>query len=170
MADSPIWTAVERLADRAASIDDLRAHRIHLIAARRLRALGRPVPAALANEMRASAACALTVPLLLRRVRAALDGPLVVIKGPEAAAHYPDPVLRPYGDIDLLVRDAAASQRALLAAGFFPIGDPRLYEDWLSQLRGSRVDVRSKSRVGKSDLGANAERIGRLLERLRQPA
>lgn len=34
----------------------------------------------------------------------------------------------------------------------------------------SRVDVRSKSRVGMSDLGANAERIGRLLERLRQPA
>lgn len=32
----------------------------------------------------------------------------------------------------------------------------------------SRVDVRSKSRVGMSDLGANAERIGRLLERLRQ--
>jgi uncharacterized protein (DUF1499 family) len=34
----------------------------------------------------------------------------------------------------------------------------------------SRVDVRSKSRVGMSDLGANAERIGRLLDRLRQPA
>lgn len=34
----------------------------------------------------------------------------------------------------------------------------------------SRVDVRSKSRVGMSDLGANAERIGRLMERLRAPA
>lgn len=34
----------------------------------------------------------------------------------------------------------------------------------------SRVDVRSKSRVGMSDLGANAERIGKLLDRLRQPA
>lgn len=31
----------------------------------------------------------------------------------------------------------------------------------------SRVDVRSKSRVGMSDLGANAERIGRFLDRLR---
>jgi hypothetical protein len=129
VAGSPIWTAVEHLADRAASIDDLRAHRMHLIAARRMRALGRPVPAALENEMRTSAACSLSVPLLLRRVRAALDGPLVVIKGPEVAAHYPDPVLRPYGDLDLLVADAAAAQRALLAAGFFPIGDPRLYED-----------------------------------------
>jgi uncharacterized protein (DUF1499 family) len=31
----------------------------------------------------------------------------------------------------------------------------------------SRVDVRSKSRVGMSDLGANAERVGKLLDRLR---
>ena len=38
------------------------------------------------------------------------------------------------------------------------------------QGNASRVDVRSKSRVGMSDLGANAERIGRLLDRLRQPA
>ena len=34
----------------------------------------------------------------------------------------------------------------------------------------SRVDVRSKSRVGGSDLGVNAERIGALFERLRAPA
>jgi hypothetical protein len=32
---------------------------------------------------------------------------------------------------------------------------------------GSRVDVRSASRVGQSDLGANAARIGRILEGLR---
>ena len=34
---------------------------------------------------------------------------------------------------------------------------------------GSRVDVRSKSRVGKSDVGANARRIERYLQRLRPP-
>jgi uncharacterized protein (DUF1499 family) len=39
-----------------------------------------------------------------------------------------------------------------------------------AQGSASRVDVRSKSRVGVSDLGANAERIGRLLDRLREPA
>jgi hypothetical protein len=38
---SDIWTAVERLVDRAASLDDLRAHRIHLLAGRRWRADGR---------------------------------------------------------------------------------------------------------------------------------
>jgi hypothetical protein len=63
-------------------------------------------------------------------VRDAHDGPLVVLKGPEVAAHYPDAVLRPYGDIDLLVPGPPSEwQRALLADGFIPIGDPRLYED-----------------------------------------
>lgn len=33
--------------------------------------------------------------------------------------------------------------------------------------KGSRVDVRSMSRVGKSDVGANARRINRYLERVR---
>jgi len=32
---------------------------------------------------------------------------------------------------------------------------------------GSRVDVRSLSRVGRGDLGMNAKRIRRFLERLR---
>lgn len=33
---------------------------------------------------------------------------------------------------------------------------------------GTRVDVRSKSRVGRSDLGTNAARIRRFLQRLRK--
>jgi fatty-acyl-CoA synthase len=36
--------------------------------------------------------------------------------------------------------------------------------------QGSRVDVRSVSRVGKSDLGANCARVTRLVEALGQPA
>jgi putative nucleotidyltransferase-like protein len=124
-----IWTAVEALVDRAESIADLRAHRLHLIAARRWRALHRPVPSELAHDARVSAVCALTAPLLLQRLRDALDGPLIVLKGPEVAAHYPDALLRPFGDVDVLVPDAAAAQRRLIAAGFFPLGDPRLYED-----------------------------------------
>jgi uncharacterized protein (DUF1499 family) len=32
---------------------------------------------------------------------------------------------------------------------------------------GSRIDVRSKSRVGRSDLGTNARRIRAYLERLK---
>jgi hypothetical protein len=124
---APLWAAVDALIDRAPSLDGLRAHKLHLLAARRLRAAGHPVPAALALDERRSAVNALTAPALLRRVRAAVDGPIVLIKGPEVAARYPDPVLRPYGDLDLIVPDAAAAQRALLADGFVAIGDPRLY-------------------------------------------
>jgi uncharacterized protein (DUF1499 family) len=35
--------------------------------------------------------------------------------------------------------------------------------------RGSRVDIRSKSRVGESDFGVNARRIRAFIERVRQP-
>jgi hypothetical protein len=126
---SDLWAAVERLADRAASIDELRAHRLHLIAARRWRGLSRTVPVQLSADERMSALCTLAAPVLLRRVRAAADGPLILLKGPEVAAYYPDAVLRPYGDLDLLVPDPSAAQRALLDVGFEPVGDPRLYED-----------------------------------------
>jgi len=33
---------------------------------------------------------------------------------------------------------------------------------------GSRIDIRSKSRVGQSDFGANARRIRAFIERLRR--
>ncbi len=69
------------------------------------------------------------MPRLLERVRAAYDGPIIVHKGPEVAVHYPDPILRNYGDIDLIVPDPEAVQRALIAAGFEEIGDPELYLD-----------------------------------------
>jgi Uncharacterised nucleotidyltransferase len=66
---------------------------------------------------------------LLRRVRTAYDGPIVLLKGLEVALRYPDPVLRPFGDLDLLVPDAAAAQRALLDAGFEERMDPELFID-----------------------------------------
>jgi hypothetical protein len=62
-------------------------------------------------------------------MREAYDGPIVVIKGPEVGARYPDPALRPLRDLDVLVRDAPAAQRALVAAGFREVGDPDLYVD-----------------------------------------
>jgi hypothetical protein len=71
----------------------------------------------------------LAAPAVLREVRSACDGPIVVMKGPELAARYPEPALRPYADLDLLVPDADRTQRALLAAGFRPVGDPDLYRD-----------------------------------------
>ena len=124
-----IWEGVDRLVDRAPTLADLRSHRIELLAVRRWRAQGRSIPEELADLERVSALHRLVVPRLLERIRAVYDGPMIVHKGPEVAAHYPDPTSRNYGDVDLLVRDAEEAQQALLAAGFEPIGDPGLYLD-----------------------------------------
>jgi hypothetical protein len=130
-ADEPRgpWPAVDRLIDRAPRLEDLRRHGLQLLAGQRWRGLGRPIEPLLVHDEQLAAAVTLTVPLVLERVRAAYDGPVVVMKGPEVAELYPSPRLRPYGDIDLLVNDAEQAQRALLAAGFQPVGDPRLFED-----------------------------------------
>jgi hypothetical protein len=61
---------------------------------------------------------ALAAVAVLRRVRGAYAGRLMLMKGPEVAASYPDPRTRPYSDIDLLADDPDDAQRALLAAGY----------------------------------------------------
>ncbi|MGH3004319.1 MAG: nucleotidyltransferase family protein [Gaiellaceae bacterium] len=127
-ADGRIWDGVDRLLDRALHLADLRSHQLQLLAARRWRALGLPVPAELVDEERFAAVVVLTAPILLERARGAYDGTMLLMKGPEVAARYPDPALRPFKDLDLLVEDAEAAQRALLAAGFEAVGDPALYE------------------------------------------
>jgi hypothetical protein len=117
-----LWRTTDELVDRAPGQRDLRAHGLQLLAGARLRALGRPVPEEiLVDEWRAALAT-LAVPALLQRARAAYDGQLMVMKGPEVALRYPDPVLRGYRDIDLLADDAEAAERALLAAGFQAMG------------------------------------------------
>jgi Uncharacterised nucleotidyltransferase len=126
-AESVLWANVDRLIDRTPTTADLRSHRLEPLAARRLRARGRDVPIELLAEERQAAVATLAAPVLLERVRAAWDGPLLLFKGPEAAARYPDAALRGFKDLDLLVPDAEAVQRALVAAGFQPIGDPSLY-------------------------------------------
>jgi hypothetical protein len=127
--DFLLWAGVDRVMDHAPELSDLASHRVESLAARRFRALGRPVPAEFRAEERAAAISSLVAPRLLARVREACDGPILVIKGPEVAARYPDPALRPFKDLDLLVPRAEKAQEALLAAGFEPIGDPALYVD-----------------------------------------
>ncbi|MDX6400427.1 MAG: putative nucleotidyltransferase [Gaiellaceae bacterium] len=124
-----LWEAVDALIDRAPSEDDLRGHRLEVLAARRYRALGRPVPPDFVLQERLAAIASLTAPAVLELVRAAYHGPAMVLKGPEIAARYPDPALRVYGDIDLLVPDAEEAHQAMLAAGFKLVGDPALYVD-----------------------------------------
>jgi hypothetical protein len=126
---SDLWGRLDSLIDRAPSEDDLRSHRLEVPAARRFRAVGRDVPEDFVAQERLAGLRLLTAPLVLERLREAYDGRVVVLKGLEVGMHYPDPALRAFGDIDVLVDDASKAQRALLAAGFVEVGEPELYVD-----------------------------------------
>ena len=128
-AGADLWRGVDRLIDRAPSVADLRAHKLHMLALARFRVTGRPVSDELHESVREASVACFAAPLLLERIRSLIDGPLVVLKGPEVAARYPAPWQRPFADLDLLVRDPVAAQRALLAAGFTLVGDERIYRD-----------------------------------------
>ena len=126
--DPSLWEVVDRLIDRAPLQSDLRRHGLHLLAAHRWTAEGRPLPDALRDEYRVSAYRPLLVGHVLERLRDVAAQPVVIMKGPELAARYPDPSVRPFRDVDVLARDAVAMQRDLLAAGFQELGNPSRYE------------------------------------------
>jgi hypothetical protein len=128
-AEGAIFERMERLTGRSPSLADLDHHRVQLSAARSRRARDLPVSAALVARERSAAATALAAPAVLRRVREAVDGPVLLIKGPDVARYYPDPVMRPFGDVDVMVPDSTVTQRQLLDAGFVEVGDPARYED-----------------------------------------
>ena len=137
-AGADVWTGVDRLIDLSPGLRDLQAHGLHLLAARRWRSLGKPVPSDLARaelwaEFRVNGAR-----MLLERIRATCEGPLVLIKGVAVAAHYPDPVVRPFIDVDLLVAHPEATYRALTAAGFEPTVAP-LHPDTVHHLHPLRL-------------------------------
>lgn len=126
-ARAALFAGVDRLLVRAGEGAQLEIHRLEPFAARRLRTLGREVPEELADAERLGAAFALAASVHLERARAAVDGPLLVVKGPEVAARYPDAAMRIYRDLDLVAPDPAAAQRALVAAGYQEVGDPVYY-------------------------------------------
>ena len=116
--------------ERSPSLIDLRAHRLHLLAAQRFRALGQPVPEEFAADERLAAAVTLAAEITLERARAAYDGTLVLMKGLEVAGRYPSPTLRPFRDLDVIVDRPEQAQKALKAAGFVAVGmDDHAYED-----------------------------------------
>jgi len=128
--DEKLWLAddvLTRLVDAAPTLDALRKHRLHLAAARLWRSRGLEVPPDLVADERAAAVCAMLTRFVLGKARCAYGGALMLMKGPEVAAHYPVPSDRPFSDLDLLVEDPAAAQRALIEAGFVESGDPAAY-------------------------------------------
>jgi len=123
-----VWDRMVEFVDRAPSVQSLAAHRLHLAAARMWRSRGQAVPPGLQAEERRAALIAMAARPLLERARAAYGGKMMLMKGPEVAAHYRHPSDRFYSDLDLLVDDPNAAQRALIEAGFVQCGDPGSYE------------------------------------------
>lgn len=124
----PVFRRLHELLDNAPSLHDIEQHRLLLVAARRRRELGLEVPPRMVAAERMAAAGTMAAPVLTAKVRRALDGPMLIMKGAEVAHHYPDPALRSYGDLDLVVPDAERSQRQLLDAGFELCGEAWVYE------------------------------------------
>jgi hypothetical protein len=112
-----MWAAVDRAVDTVTDPVALYAHGLDLWAAKRWSEAGRVVPEQFLEHERAATMAVLTIPSLLKWVRDVLDGPVLLMKGPEVAARYPDPSRRPFGDLDLLVQDPDEAQRRLIAAG-----------------------------------------------------
>lgn len=121
------WSGVRRILERAPSLDELRAHRLQLLEAYRRRELGATIPDDLADEAESALRATLLTRALLSRIRELCDGPILVLKGPEVAARYPAPWLRPFLDVDILVSDERDAERRLRAAGFEGVGPPM---DW----------------------------------------
>jgi hypothetical protein len=113
-----VWSRVDELVDRFQTVGQLYLHGLHLLAARRRRALGRPVPDELVASERAARAAIDDALAVLERVRAAVPGRIVLVHGLEVAASYPDRALRSFGDLDLLVDREPDARAALLRAGF----------------------------------------------------
>jgi Uncharacterised nucleotidyltransferase len=124
-----LWARVDELIGAAPGARALTVHRLEPLAARRLRALGRDVPDEAAESERLGAAFALAAEAHLARARAAVEGPLLIVKGPEVAALYPDPATRVSRDVDLVVPDPGNAQRRLLAAGFAEAGSAEYYAE-----------------------------------------
>jgi hypothetical protein len=116
MAAAGLWEGVEQ---RLEGLEPglVRDNGLGAFAARVARLRGEDAPEQLAREERAARAAALVAPVVLARVRAAYDGPLLLVKGPELSRRYPDGT-RGFGDLDLIAADPEQAQAALLAAGF----------------------------------------------------
>jgi putative nucleotidyltransferase-like protein len=125
--DERLWSRLDALLDRAPRDSDLRFHGLEQLALRRRRLQGAALgPTALAAE-RTAAVTSLLAPLVLQRVLEAVDGPVVLMKGPEVAQWWQNPLMRPYRDVDVLVKDSDAAWHSMREAGFQPTGNPELY-------------------------------------------
>lgn len=149
----------------------VRYHRLSAFAAEAMQGERLVVPAPEARRIRDEAAMRGLLSRSLAAELAAIEPLLtegcshrpLVLKGPAAARLYPDPALRPFADLDLLLpRDRLEAGAAALAPrGFEPLvefapgfGETLGHDLHLRRLVGRRsIDVELHWRVGDDDLG-----------------
>lgn len=122
------WRNIQQIVERLPE-SSLGSHGVHLIAAAQWRQRGIDVPTAYQEAERVRAIQAPAALLLIERVRATVPGPIVLMKGPELALRYPNPALRPFGDLDLLVQDAELAQQLLVDREFERAGNELKFRD-----------------------------------------
>ncbi len=128
-AGDGIWPAVYRVIDEHPDVERLIRHGVGLLAGADWADCGISVPEELRHSRMTQAALGLESRGLVRSLRQDTDGPLVLLKGLDVAAHYPAVELRQSLDVDVLVDDAVATQRALLAAGWQTKATPGFHEE-----------------------------------------
>ena len=136
-----IWSRVDALVDGSTNFAGLQAHGVDLYAARRWRTIGRSIPEDFRNHERAAAMANLAVPAQLAQIRDVLDGEILVMKGPEVASYYPEPSLRPYRDLDILVHNAENAHSSLVRAGWEAVSQARAHHPPELLLPGTSVSV-----------------------------
>ena len=113
-----LWAAVDVLVAGLEDTGALEANGLHLLAAQRRRLLGLPVDPDLAAEERQNASARLFAVPLLRRIRAAVGGALILVSGPDLGELYPSIEARPFRDMTLLTDDVSSAADRLALAGF----------------------------------------------------
>ncbi|MEM6708311.1 MAG: DUF1499 domain-containing protein [Pseudomonadota bacterium] len=93
--------------------------------------------------------------------------PLTLDQPPATVVAVAAEALRAQG-LEVVTEDLAAGMVEAVATSFWFGFKDDLVVRVVNDGAGSRVDVRSVSRVGQSDLGANARRIGKLLDALKK--
>src|SRR3954452_1896596 len=96
-----LWDRVDALIAQAPNATALRSHGLQLLAADFRRRRGLPPDPALQAMERVCTMGTLAAPGVLARVREAVDGPMLLMRGPEAAASWARPHCRPFKDLDI---------------------------------------------------------------------
>jgi hypothetical protein len=132
LPDRGIWSGVACTIDAHPDVARLRAHGLAPLAAAHWRDTGHSLTQAVDMDRVTATALGLQAERLLREVTSFADQPVLLLKGPEVAARYPELGLRDLTDVDILVADTDAMERSFSNAGWLEYtgpGELRWYDE-----------------------------------------